>query len=48
MMPAITALSAVRKGALLYGPTSGMASRVRQEISLKLTEFAAEYYRQNP
>jgi hypothetical protein len=36
------------KGAVLVGPTSTMASRIRQDISEKLTEFAAEYYRQNP
>ena len=35
------------KGYLLSGPGYGMASRVREVISNQMTEFAADYYKQN-
>ena len=36
------------KGSILTGPRDGMARRVQNEIDNHLTEFAADYYRQNP
>ncbi len=35
-------------GKLLTGPRSSMRQRVKETIDQKLTEFAADYYRQNP
>ena len=36
------------KSSLLVGPFSNMASRIHEEISEKLTAFAAKYYKDNP
>ena len=36
------------KGMLLHHPTTSMASKIREEIEQEITDFAAEYYRQNP
>ena len=35
-------------GGILIGPRTNMASRLRDQIAVKLTKLAAEYYRQNP
>ena len=36
------------KGSLLSGSRTSMRQQVKDEIDEKLTEFAADYYRQNP
>jgi len=36
------------KGVLLTGPTSAMASRIRDRINDFVTAFAAQYYKDNP
>ncbi len=36
------------QGYLLGGPRTGMRQQVKEIIEEKLTEFAADYYRQNP
>jgi hypothetical protein len=36
------------KGAILAGPASTIHSQISEEISEGLTEFAANYYRENP
>lgn len=35
-------------GAILTGEPDTMAGRIRQVVSDKITEFAADYYKQNP
>jgi hypothetical protein len=35
-------------GIILTGDPDTMAGRIRQVVSDKITEFAADYYKQNP
>ncbi len=36
------------RGVLLFGPRTSIRQQVKDSIDEKLTEFAADYYRQNP